>query len=410
MRRTSAELNAVLGQFFAKRLGGLVRFGPDVDQRQRIFLDQINIDVAHIKRRRNGERNDLHIISYENTKEYRWKRTVAGDFAAGQRLEYAYEANHRDRRSRPGRDKPGDKASRQGFSVTLVERERFPRHKLCGEFISPECLAHFEDLGVLDEMLVAGGEHITETRFYAPGGRSFAVSSNAFRGRGFALSLSRAAMDLRLMEKAKTAGVNVIEDASVSGVGIDKGLLTRLTIRHGSGVKAAIATEIYVDATGRSRVLTKLAAKKGTPEFKTNSRPLFVGFKAHLTGAEVIRNTCEIYLFPGGYGGLSPIEIGLTNYCFMVRPEIAREFGGNADDIVKNVAFRNKRAAETLADFKPSGEWLAVSVDSFGSAVPVRIPNLLSVGDSAAFIDPFTGSGMLLAFESAELLAADNSG
>ena len=53
----------------------------------------------------------------------------------------------------------------QGFSVNLIEREKFPRHKLCGEFISPECLAHFKDLGVLDEMLDSGGERITETDF-----------------------------------------------------------------------------------------------------------------------------------------------------------------------------------------------------------------------------------------------------
>ena len=52
-----------------------------------------------------------------------------------------------------------------GFVVTLIERERFPRHKLCGEFISPECLRHFRELGVLDEMLDADGRRIAETRF-----------------------------------------------------------------------------------------------------------------------------------------------------------------------------------------------------------------------------------------------------
>ena len=43
--------------------------------------------------------------------------------------------------------------AKENFDVTLIERDKFPRHKLCGEFVSPECLAHFRALGVLDEML-----------------------------------------------------------------------------------------------------------------------------------------------------------------------------------------------------------------------------------------------------------------
>ena len=70
-----------------------------------------------------------------------------------------------------------------GFDVTLIEREKFPRHKLCGEFISPECFDHFRELGVLDRMLSAGGDHISETRFYSPSGRNVAVPSEWFGGR-----------------------------------------------------------------------------------------------------------------------------------------------------------------------------------------------------------------------------------
>ncbi len=54
---------------------------------------------------------------------------------------------------------------RKGFDVVLVEREQFPRHKLCGEFISPECLEHFRDLDVSEEMLASGGDRIEKTVF-----------------------------------------------------------------------------------------------------------------------------------------------------------------------------------------------------------------------------------------------------
>ncbi|MDQ3798198.1 MAG: FAD-dependent oxidoreductase, partial [Acidobacteriota bacterium] len=91
--------------------------------------------------------------------------------------------------------------AQNGFRVTLIEREKFPRRKLCGEFISPECLAHFGRLGVLDQMLAAGGERIAKTVFYEPGGKSVAVPSEWFyQGGAGALSLSRAEMDFRLLE------------------------------------------------------------------------------------------------------------------------------------------------------------------------------------------------------------------
>ena len=53
----------------------------------------------------------------------------------------------------------------------------------------------------------------------------------------------------------------------------------------------------------------------------------------------------------------------------------------------------------------PLFDWLAVSIDGFGAKNLTAAKNLFAVGDAAAFIDPFTGSGMLMAFESAEILA-----
>src|ERR687896_2429694 len=69
-----------------------------------------------------------------------------------------------------------------GARVLLAERERFPREKLCGEFISPECLGHFARLGVLEEMSRGGGARVSETVFYAPSGRGVSVPSAWFGG------------------------------------------------------------------------------------------------------------------------------------------------------------------------------------------------------------------------------------
>ncbi|CAN5145396.1 NAD(P)/FAD-dependent oxidoreductase [soil metagenome] len=296
----------------------------------------------------------------------------------------------------------------QGFSVNLIEREKFPRHKLCGEFISPECLPHFKELGVLDEMLESGGDRITETVFYEPNGKSVSVPSEWFGNIKGALSLSRAEMDFRLMEKAKKCGVKVWEETSVTGVLFENDEVCGVKVRTQKGETQEILSDLTIDATGRANVLAKLAKKSKVQNPKSKVSAIqnrLVGFKTHLENVNLAKGVCEIYFFRGGYGGLSFVENGLANHCFLIKAEIVKEFGGDADKIVEEVIFQNKRARETLQNAKPVFDWLAVSVDGFGRKNLSPAKNLFTVGDAAAFIDPFTGSGMLMALESAEILA-----
>lgn len=306
--------------------------------------------------------------------------------------------------------------ARQNFQVTLIEREKFPRHKLCGEFISPECLAHFKDLGVLSEMLESGGERITETIFYAPNGKSVGVPSDWLdKNESGALSLSRAEMDFRLLKKAESSGVEVLRETSVVGLLMESEEVCGVKIKSANGETKEIKADLTIDATGRANVLGKLAqkfkvqgsmsevGKTQNPKSKVENR--LVGFKTHLKNANLKKGVCEIYFFRGGYGGLSFVENNLANHCFLIKAEIVKEFKGDADKIVEQVIFQNRRARETMANAETVFDWLAVSVDGFGGKNLNPAKNLFAVGDAAAFIDPFTGSGMLMALESAEILA-----
>ncbi len=306
---------------------------------------------------------------------------------------------------------------RENFRVVLIEREKFPRHKLCGEFISPECLAHFRELGVLDEMQAAGGERITETVFYAPDGKSVRVPSKWFNNNeSGALSLSRAEMDFRLLEKAKAVGVEVLEEHSAINLLSEKDKICGVKLRAKDGAVKEVFTDLLIDATGRAGILGKMISRKDAKaqrkdeiinqRLKTkDQRPKLVGFKAHLKNVNLGKGVCEIYFFRGGYGGLSFVENNLANHCFLIKADIVREFSGDANKIVKQVIFQNRRAYETLKNAEAVQDWLAVSIDGFGQKILNLAPNLLAVGDAAAFIDPFTGSGMLMAMESAEILA-----
>jgi len=291
---------------------------------------------------------------------------------------------------------------RQNRPVVLIERYKFPRHKLCGEFISPECLPHFAELGVLDEMLSSGGDRIFETRFFESGGRSISVPSEWFGKGGFALSLSRARMDQILFEAAKRAGAVCLDDHVVTGLLYESGVVSGVKVRGGDGAQSEILASIVIDATGRGRVLSKLADKLSGAS--KNNKPQFIGFKSHLTDVEMQTGVCEIYGFQGGYAGLSFVEGGEANLCFLARASLLKNHN-DAGLIVAKLKAQNARAATTLCRAVNTQEWLAVSVPTFGFNLMPEVEGLYSVGDSSAFIDPFTGSGMLMAMESAEILA-----
>ena len=334
--------------------------------------------------------------------------------------------------------------AKENFRVTLIEREKFPRQKLCGEFISPECLVHFRDLGVFDEMSASGGDRILETIFYEPNGKSVSIPSKWFGGDAQgALSLSRATMDFRLLEKAREVGVEVLEETQVVGILFENDEIRGVKVKSKDGKAQAISADLTIDATGRANVLTKFVEKensrKGAEEFKIQDSRFriqdsgfriqdsgfriqdsklrkiqnpkskiqnrLVGFKTHLKNVKMEKGRCEIYFFRGGYGGLSFVENNLANHCFLIKADVVKRFGSDAEKVVREVVFQNNRAFETLKDAAPVEDWLAVSVDGFGQKDLNPATNLFAVGDAGAFIDPFTGSGMLMAFESAEILA-----
>ena len=288
--------------------------------------------------------------------------------------------------------------ARTGFRVLLVEQKKFPRPKLCGEFISPECRQHFQDLGVADAISLSGPTSLTETVFYSSGGHRVTVPSKWFGG-SIALGLSRAVMDHVLLRRAQECGVTVLEGASISEP------LTNGTGVLGVKVKADGAEQDYqapltIDATGRARILTR----RINPA-EARSKPALVAFKVHLRNTRVAPNACEIYFYKDGYGGLSTIEDNLSNLCFIVSAEQVKRYRSDPETVMRELVMKNRRAAHTLDQAAAESEWLSASWERFGRQRPSPARGLLAIGDSAAFIDPFTGSGMLMAFESGALAA-----
>ncbi len=160
---------------------------------------------------------------------------------------------------------------------------------------------------------------------------------------------------------------------------------------------------VTIDATGRTRSLARHLDPPRANRRK-NIRPL-VAFKAHLENTRIAESACEIYFYKRGYGGLSAVEGGASNLCFIVTANDVRRYGSDPELVMREIVMKNSRAAQTLARARALTPWLSVSLESFGRRTLAPACGLITVGDAASFIDPFTGSGMLMALESGQLAA-----
>ena len=287
---------------------------------------------------------------------------------------------------------------RSGLRVLLAEQKKFPRAKLCGEFISPECQQHFENLGLTDAITTSRPAALTETVFYSTRGHHVAIPSSWF-GKPAALGLSRAVMDEVLLRRAEACGVKVLENAIVTEPILDGSDVRGLKLKiHAE--ELAHTAPVTIDATGRASILTR---KLNNSESRSKAK--LIAFKVHLRNTRVAPSACEIYFYPGGYGGLSSIEDDTSNLCFIISAEQVKRHHSNPELVMREVVMKNRRAAYTLEHAQAESEWLSASWERFGRRQPSPANGLLTIGDSAAFIDPFTGSGMLMALESGELAA-----
>jgi len=287
-----------------------------------------------------------------------------------------------------------------GARVLLIEQKKFPRAKLCGEFISPECQTHFEKLGVADALISSGPALLDETVFYSSKGHHVAVPSKWFCSGRSAFGLSRAVMDEILLRRAQDNGVVVHEGLSITEPVLDGHRVVGVRVKIDGGLQDYCAP-LTIDATGRARIVSR---KIGQANGKVK-RPSLVAFKAHLKQTRVAAGSCEIYFYPGGYGGLSTVEAGTSNLCFIIAAKSVKRCNSDPNVVLREILMMNRRAAYTLENAQVCSDWLSASWERFGRQRPSPAPGLLAIGDSAAFIDPFTGSGMLMAFESGELVA-----
>eukprot|EP00903_Cladosiphon_okamuranus_P003907 g3905.t1 len=242
-----------------------------------------------------------------------------------------------------------------GIPVELHEAGTYPRHRVCGEFISGVKQQTLETLGI-DHLLADAQRHTGVAWF---GGDTRLSHRKLPRP---ALAISRHALDERLFETAKSLGANVLESS-----------------RRKPGVNAPG----QVWCAGRR---------------PTNGQ--WIGLKAHVRNLPTISDL-EMHSGPVGYLGVTSVENGWSNVCGLFR--IDRSIKAKHHALLP--AYLRKNGNHRLSGRLSDADWKPESftaVAGFKLGLQSPIPHVLSLGDSHSIIPPFTGNGMSMAFQSAE--------
>jgi flavin-dependent dehydrogenase len=264
----------------------------------------------------------------------------------------------------------------------LLERGRFPRHKVCGEFVSAESLSLLEGLLTeQDRQLIADAPRIRQGRIFADGAEIQAPINPP------AASIARFDMDYALWKACVESGMEARQAAMVEAVE-GTGPFAVRTAGENCEAKALI------NASGRWSNLTSAAVRAAA----TGER--WVGLKAHFRESRPPASV-DLYFFEDGYCGVQPVGqqsngAGVINACAMVKATSATTLA----DVLRLHPALDERSRGWQAVTQP----VSTSPLVFREPEPVK-DAILQVGDSATFVDPFIGDGISLALRSGALAA-----
>lgn len=274
-----------------------------------------------------------------------------------------------------------------GHEVLLFEPKAYPRHKVCGEYISNEVLPYLKSLGF--DPFEHGAVAISNFLWTHPDGRS--ISTRLPLG-GF--GLSRYTAELELFNLAKAAGVDFVAEAVVE---IES---------EPSGVAATTSSgklfygRTGIGAYGKRSVLDKKLVREFIDQ-KAN----FMAAKWHAQGS-FDSSLVALHNFKGGYCGVSRVEEGLINFCFIATYDVFKKHK-NLNEFINLELASNPALNQLLEQTEMQFEQpISIAQISFKDKPPVE-EHWLMCGDTAGLIHPLSGNGMSMAIRSASLAASE---
>lgn len=240
-----------------------------------------------------------------------------------------------------------------GSPVRIIEKSKFPRHKVCGEFFSPEIVNELQRLGAWGSFLAASPANIRRMKLH------FGKRPKVCNLPEAAWGLSRYSFDALLLDRALALGAKIV--------------------RESPEIPQVIATGRNIASTNRGGRL--------------------FGFKAHFTGP--VDDAVELFFFDGCYVGVNVVEGGRTNVCGLGPEDFLSKFDFEYDAVVK----RSPALLNRLAPLTREMKWISTGPLRYRQQFDPQSRSYLT-GDALSFVDPFTGSGLLAAVKTGALAGA----
>jgi flavin-dependent dehydrogenase len=263
-----------------------------------------------------------------------------------------------------------------GMQTLVLDREKFPREKVCGDCLNPSCWPVFDQLGLSDRVQALPHSKLSSVAFIAIDGRE--VSVDLLSGADREIAVKRSLLDDLLLRRAREVGANVHERVTV----------TALSRNHCWNIETAsgesFQTRVLIGADGRNSTVAHLWNLLPRPARER------VALQTHIPLPRDFGNRIVLQFLPEGYSGQAPVNETELNLCLVGTPPT-----------IANL----RRWAERQFQLPADQGWRTITPLT-RSPVPCAHENLFFVGDAARVVEPFTGEGIYYALRSGELASS----
>ena len=288
---------------------------------------------------------------------------------------------------------------KKGYHIALLDQARFPRDKVCGEFISPAADDILFELGIIETI-----EELNPTRLT---GVALSAYENSYLQVDYplssdgkvmsSLSVERSMLDNLMLNRVRDSKVDLMEGFKVTDLLFENNNVCGVRGNDEVKTRFNIKAKLVIDAGGRNSIsLRRLNLKRDS------SGGGKIALAAHWEGVTVDGQYCYMHISHPGYTGIAPVGQNRANVVLVVDKNCLA--GANVESFFRRTVLGNQLRKKILGDGAPT-EKVRVTDSLAYSVEKLKCGGLLLVGDATGFVDPFTGEGIYLSLRSSQLAA-----